>query len=57
MLGNPVDYKELNSILKSNGSNVKLFEYDLGHLGLLFPEDKTSTEKIIEETVMGYLED
>mmetsp|Transcript_9691 Transcript_9691/g.16308 ORF Transcript_9691/g.16308 Transcript_9691/m.16308 type:complete len:264 (-) Transcript_9691:32-823(-) len=48
LLSSPPDYHWLHDQLKENGNTVTMMEFKLGHLGLLFPEDKEPISKLIE---------
>ena len=47
MLASPDDYKAVRDMLVKNGNEVEFKEYNLGHVGLVIPKDKTSTHDIL----------
>ena len=47
LISSPTDYDWLKGTLKYQNT-VELKEYELGHLGLLFPETKDSIEDILK---------
>ena len=49
MLASPKDYTSLTDVLCTAGVELDFQEYSLGHLGLVMPEDLTSTDYIVEK--------
>jgi len=53
LLSSPGDYKWLNDELKERNS-VKMLEFESGHLGLVFPEDRRETDSIMRAILEKY---
>ena len=49
LLSSPDDYHWLAQELEENGNKIDFSEYDLGHMGLMFAEDKSHINYILKD--------
>lgn len=57
LLVSPEDYTKLCEELQEAGNFINFMEFDVGHMGMVFPKDKSIVTNIVDKIVADYDEE